>query len=148
MADAYWIQLGGNPTFALEVDGRIVGVTYWLDSEALGDGAGEQSAPPESGWYFVAVTRPRDPERVAEGLEIREGMAEEEMAQNVHHALEVIANESSQREAITSGRIEDCRRRPDHRHPRSRAHRLGGRQEEGALMADRHPPPATVAPPA
>ena len=93
MADAYWIQLGGNPTFALEVDGRIVGITYWLDSEAIGDGAGEQSALPESGWYFVAVTRPRDPERVAEGLEIREGMAEEEMAQNVHNALELIANE-------------------------------------------------------
>ena len=46
-----------------------------------------------SGWYFVAVTRPRDPERVAEGLEIREDMAEEEMAQNVHNALEVVANE-------------------------------------------------------
>ena len=81
MADAYWLQLGGNP-IALEVDRRIVGITYWLDSEALGDGAGEQSALPESGWYFVAVTRPRDPERVAAGLEIREGM--EEMPQNVH----------------------------------------------------------------
>ena len=93
MADAYWIQLGGNPTFALEVDGRIVGITYWLDSEALGDGAGEQSALPESGWYFVAVTRPRDPERVAEGLEFRQGMTEEEMAQTAQSALEVIADE-------------------------------------------------------
>ena len=92
MADAYWIQLGGNPTFALEVDRRIVGITYWLDSEALRDGAGEQSALPESGCYFVAVTRPRDPERVAEGLEIREGMAEEVMP-NVHNALELIADE-------------------------------------------------------
>jgi hypothetical protein len=48
MADAYWIQLGGNPTFALEVDGRIVGVTYWVDSEALGEGAGEQSPSPRA----------------------------------------------------------------------------------------------------
>jgi hypothetical protein len=93
MADAYWMQLGGNPTFALEVDGRIVGITYWLDSEVFGEAAGEQSQLSESGWYFVAVTRPRDPERVAEGLEFRQGMAEEEMAQTAQSALEVIANE-------------------------------------------------------
>ena len=93
MADAYWMQLGGNPTFALEVDGRIVGITYWLDSEVLGEAAGEQSPLPESGWYFVAVTRPRDPERVAEGLEFKQGMSEEDMAQAAQDALEVADDE-------------------------------------------------------
>jgi hypothetical protein len=93
MADAFWMQLGGNPTFALEVDGRIVGITYWLDSEALGEAAGEESPLPESGWYFVAVTRPRDPERVAQGLEIRQDMPQDEMAQTAQHALEVVASE-------------------------------------------------------
>ena len=39
------------------------------------------------------MTRPRDPERVAEGLEFRQGMAEEEMAQTAQKALEIIANE-------------------------------------------------------
>ena len=39
------------------------------------------------------MTRPRDPERVAQGLEIRQDMAEEEMAQTVQSALEVVANE-------------------------------------------------------
>jgi hypothetical protein len=48
MADAYWMQLGGNPTFALEVDGRIVGITYWLDSEVLGETTGEQSLSPRA----------------------------------------------------------------------------------------------------
>ena len=93
MADAYWMQLGGNLTFALEVDGRIVGITYWLDPEALGETSGSNPPLPDAGWYFVAVTRPRDPERVAEGLELRQGMAEEEMAQTAQSALGVIANE-------------------------------------------------------
>jgi hypothetical protein len=92
MADAFWMQLGGNLCFALEVGGQIVGVMYWVDSEAIGD-AGEQSPASESGWYFVAVTRPRDPERVAQGLEIRQEMPQDEMAQTAQHALEVVANE-------------------------------------------------------
>jgi hypothetical protein len=93
MSDAFWVQLGANPTFALEVGGQIVGITYWVDAEALGEAAGEPSALPESGWYFVAVTRPRDPERVAHGLELRAAMSEEEVARTVQDALEVVANE-------------------------------------------------------
>ena len=39
------------------------------------------------------MTRPRDPERVAEGLEMRQGMSEEELTQTVQSALELVANE-------------------------------------------------------
>jgi hypothetical protein len=38
MADAYWMQLGRYPTFALEVAGQIVGITDWLDAERLVEG--------------------------------------------------------------------------------------------------------------
>jgi hypothetical protein len=94
MADAFWRQLGGNPCFVLQVGGQIVGITYWVDAEAIGRGVSEQSpTPAESGWYFVAVTRPRDPERVAQGLEIRRDMPRKEMAQIAQNALEVVSNE-------------------------------------------------------
>jgi hypothetical protein len=59
MADAYWMQLGGSPTFALEVAGQIVGITYWLDADGLSaQGAGEDAPLPESGWYFLAGAAP------------------------------------------------------------------------------------------
>ena len=93
MADAFWMQLGANPTFALEVGGQIVGITYWVQVEAIGDAAGDQSSAPESGWYFVAVTRPTGPERVAQGLELKAEMSEEEVAETVQDALEMVANE-------------------------------------------------------
>ena len=93
MAGARWMQMGGNPCFALEVGGQIVGITYWFDSAALGAGPGEQPPASEIGWYFVPVTRPRDPKRVAQGLEIRRDMARKEMAQTALSALEVVAKE-------------------------------------------------------
>jgi hypothetical protein len=93
MADAYWMQLGGQPTFALEVGGQIVGITYWLYAERLAEEAGEGSPLADSGWYFLAVTRPREPERVAEGLELRPDMSSEELAETTQDALQVVANE-------------------------------------------------------
>lgn len=93
MADAFWIQLGGNPTFALEVGGRIIGITYWVDVEGLA-AAGAEGGPslPESGWYFLSVNLPRHPERVAQGLELRRDMTEAELTQTVQDTLEVVAN--------------------------------------------------------
>jgi hypothetical protein len=93
MADAYWMQLGRYPTFALEVARQIVGITYWLDAGELSDEVGDSAPLPDSGWYFVAVTRPREPERVAEGLELRPDMSSEELAETTQDALEVVANE-------------------------------------------------------
>ena len=93
MADAYWMQLGAQPTFVLEVAGQMLGLVYWLDAEALAGSAGEEGSPPASGWYFLAVARPRQPERVAEGLELRPEMSPEELANTVEAALELVANE-------------------------------------------------------
>src|SRR5918997_2950903 len=94
MADAYWMQLGTHPTFAFEVDGKIVGVAYWLDAEGLEDVELADGAElPESGWYFVAVNLPRHPERGARGLELRRDMTQEELAHTAERALEVVANE-------------------------------------------------------
>ena len=94
MADAFWMQLGGNPTFALEVGGRIVGLVYWLDAEGLvGQGAGDDPSVPETGWYWVSVNRPRHAHRVAEGLELRKDMTEEQLARTAEEALETAANE-------------------------------------------------------
>ena len=93
MADAQWIQLGLHPTFALIVGGEIVGITYWVDAEGLAQQAPEGAPLPDSGWYYVSILRPWDPERVAEGLEIGPGMAEEQLAETVERALEVVANQ-------------------------------------------------------
>jgi hypothetical protein len=89
MADAFWMQLGGNLTFALEVGGQIVGIAYWVDPEGLV----AQGVDDESGWYFLSTSLPRHPERVAQGLELRRDMTEAEMAQTVQEVLEVVANE-------------------------------------------------------
>jgi hypothetical protein len=91
MADAYWMQLGGNLAFALEVGGRIVGVTYWVEGLPA-EGAEGEAPPPESGWFFLATTLPRRPQRVARGLELRRDMTEEEFVQTVEQALEHVAN--------------------------------------------------------
>jgi hypothetical protein len=93
MADAHWIQLGVSPTFALEVGDQIVGITYWVDAEMLAQGVPEDAPLPDSGWYFVSVNRPRDPERVAAGLELSRDMTEEQLAETVEQVLEVVANE-------------------------------------------------------
>lgn len=93
MADAQWIQLGLYPTFTLVVGGEIAGVTYWVDAEGLAQQAPEDAPLPDSGWYFVAVKRPWDPGRVALGLELSADMTEEQVADTVEQALEVIANE-------------------------------------------------------
>jgi hypothetical protein len=93
MADAFWMQLGVQATFALEVGGRIVGIAYWLDAEGLGQGPGGEAPPTESGWYWVSVTRPREAHRVAEGLELRREMDERELAETAERALEEVANE-------------------------------------------------------
>lgn len=94
MADAYWMQLGGHPTFALEVAGQIVGITYWLDAEPLAAQGAEEGTPlPESGWYWIAVNNPRSAHRVAEGHELRADMTPEELATTAHQALEKVANE-------------------------------------------------------
>jgi hypothetical protein len=95
VADAYWMQLGNHPVFAFEVNEQMIGIAYWLDAEAFEGVEPPPEAPPrpESGWYFVAVSQPRFPERVAQGLELRRDMSEEELAQTVQHALEEIANE-------------------------------------------------------
>ena len=94
MADAYWMQLGGNLAFALEVGGQIVGIVYWLDP----GGVDENQPPegfelPETGWYFVSTNLPRHPERVARGHELRSDMGEEGLAETVTRALEEVANE-------------------------------------------------------
>jgi len=93
MAGAFWTQLGGNPTFALEVGGQIVGIVYWLDAEALGPAGEGDPAVPESGWYWVSVNSPRNAHRVAEGLELRKEMREDELARTAEQALETVANE-------------------------------------------------------
>jgi hypothetical protein len=93
MADAFWMQLGANMTFALGVEEKIIGITYWVDAEGLGaEGAEESSSLPESGWYFVSVDLPSHPERVAQGLELSRDMTEAELAQTVQDTLEVVAN--------------------------------------------------------
>ena len=93
MADAYWMQLGNHPTFALEVGGRLVGLTYWLDAEGLAGAAPAGGQAPESGWYWVSVSRPREVHRVAHGLELSADMPEEELARTAEQALEAVANE-------------------------------------------------------
>jgi len=94
MADAYWMQLGGHPTFALEVGGQIVGITYWLDAEPLAAQPAQEGTPlPESGWYWIAVNNPRNAHRVAEGYELRVDMTPEALATTAHQALEEVANE-------------------------------------------------------
>jgi hypothetical protein len=93
MADAHWIQLGVHPTFALVASGEIVGITYWVAAEGLAQQAPEHAPLPDSGWYFVSVDRPWEPERVAAGLELGQDMTEEELAQTAEEALEVVANE-------------------------------------------------------
>lgn len=99
MADAQWIQLGLHATFALIVGGEIVGITYWADAEGFAQQAPEGAPLPDSGWYFVSVMRPWDPERVAEGLELGPNMSEEQLAETVGQALEVVANQ-----VLTAGR--------------------------------------------
>jgi hypothetical protein len=93
MADAHWIQLGVYPTFALVVGGEIAGITYWVEAEGLAQQAPEDASLPDSGWYFVAVKRPWEPERVAQGLELGRDMGEEQVAETLEQALEVVANE-------------------------------------------------------
>jgi hypothetical protein len=93
MAEAQWIQLGVYPTFGLVVGGDIGGITYWVDAQALAQQAPQDATVPESGWYFVPVTRPWEPARVAQGLELSPHMTEEEVAETLEQALEVIANE-------------------------------------------------------
>jgi hypothetical protein len=93
MADAHWIQLGVYATFALVVGGEIAGVTYWVDAEGLAQQAPEDAPLPDSGWYFVSVKQPWDPERVAQGVELARDMREEQVGETVEQALEVIANE-------------------------------------------------------
>ena len=95
MTDAFWMQLGGNLAFALEVGGKIVGLLYWLDAEGLEReaAAAEGVDLPASGWYWVSVGRPRNAERVAEGLELRGDMTEEELAAAAQAALEDVASE-------------------------------------------------------
>jgi hypothetical protein len=53
----------------------------------------EAPAVADNGWYFVATARPRDPERIAHGLELRQNMAPEELAETAQWALEEVANE-------------------------------------------------------
>ena len=94
MTDAFWMQLGGNLAFALEVGGQIVGLLYWLDAEGLErEAAAEGADLPASGWYWVSVGRPRHAERVAEGLELRSDMTEEELAATAQAALEDVPSE-------------------------------------------------------
>jgi len=94
MADAFWMQLGANPTFALEVNGQIVGITYWVEAGGPGgEGVAEDLPASESAWYWVSVGRPRNHHRVARGLELRLDMSEEELAQTVQDMLEVAASE-------------------------------------------------------
>ena len=93
MGDAGWIQLGVYPTFALVVGPEIAGVIYWVDAEELARQAPEDAPIPDSGWYFVSVKRPWEPERVAQGLELGPDMGEEEVAETLEQALEVVANE-------------------------------------------------------
>jgi hypothetical protein len=95
MGEAYWMQFGGYPVFAFEVNGQMIGVAYWLDAESLqgSEAAPEDPPPPESGWYFVAASQPRHPERVARGLELRRDMSGEELSHTVEQALEEVANE-------------------------------------------------------
>jgi hypothetical protein len=75
------------------VGGEIAGITYWVDAEGLAPQAPEDAPLPDSGWYFVAVKRPWEPDRVAEGLELGPGMTEEKLAETVEQALEVVANQ-------------------------------------------------------
>jgi hypothetical protein len=91
--DVFWMQLGGNLAFSLEVGGRIVGIAYWLDTEGLDPAAAEPGALPETGWYWVSVSSPRNAHRVAEGLELRREMAEQELADTAQAALEHIATD-------------------------------------------------------
>jgi hypothetical protein len=91
MADVFWMQLGGHLVFALDVGGRIAGITYWLEVEGLEPEEG--GALPERGWYWLAVNNPRNAHRVAEGLELRLDMSERELAETAEAALEEVANE-------------------------------------------------------
>jgi hypothetical protein len=93
MADAYWMQLGQQPTFVLEVGAQFIGIVYWLDAEGLAAGASDDVPLPDSGWYFLAVNRPREPERVAQGHDLRPDMSPEELTQTAEAALEWVANE-------------------------------------------------------
>ena len=93
MADAYWMQLGANLVFALEVGGRIVGIVYWLDTGGFEDAQAAESPLPETGWYFLSTNLPRNPERVAQGLELTRDMTEEQLGQTVERALEAVTDE-------------------------------------------------------
>jgi hypothetical protein len=92
MQEAFWMQLGANPTFALAVDGEIVGSTFWVDEELIPrDGSGYPVL--ETGWYWVAMGRPRRLHRVAQGLELMDGSSEGEQFQTVEKVLDVVASE-------------------------------------------------------
>jgi hypothetical protein len=74
--------------------GRSSASPYWLDTEGLvAEGGADPPAIADSRWYFVATTRPRDPERVARGLELGPEMSPEDLAETAQAALEEVANE-------------------------------------------------------
>jgi hypothetical protein len=93
MADASWIHIGRDYTYALVADGRIVGIAYWVDAEILNESAQHEPAVADPGWFWTPTERPQERQRVAEGLELTGEMGEEELGQTARDALEVIANE-------------------------------------------------------
>ena len=93
MADASWVHLGRDYTYGLIVEGRIVGIAYWRDAELLDEDAQHEPAVNDPGWFWTATDSPWERRRVAQGLELTAEMGEEELAQTVRDALEVIPTE-------------------------------------------------------
>jgi hypothetical protein len=94
MADASWVHLGRDFTYGLIVEGRIVGIAYWRDTELLDEDAQHEPAVTDPGWFWTATDSPWERRRVAQGRGLTAEMNEEELNQTVVDALEVIANEA------------------------------------------------------
>jgi hypothetical protein len=93
MAASYWSHLGRDFTYALVVEGRIVGIAHWLDAEILDESDQHEPVVADPGWFWTAIERPEERQRVAHGLELTAEMGEEERGQIVRDALDVIATE-------------------------------------------------------
>jgi hypothetical protein len=93
MAASYWSHLGRDYTYALVVEGRIVGIAHWLDAAILNESDQHEPAVADPGWFWTPTERPEGRPRVAEGLELTGEMSDEELGQTTLDALEVIATE-------------------------------------------------------
>jgi hypothetical protein len=94
MGETYWTHLGRDHTFGFVINGRIAGITYWLDPEPRGErDADGEPAVLSPGWFWTSVACPEKRHRVAQGLEFTLDMTEEEVAQTEEDVLEVVAKE-------------------------------------------------------